>query len=88
MEGWEKRWHDKATEPYTILHIEQRWPDSQWPKDREWWFVFYRAYSKRSYIMVRARDELGAYMEGLKRIEINKRKTDQLNKRKKGANHG
>lgn len=80
---WERAWRDNATEPYTVLHIEQRWPDSNWPQDREWWSVYYRAYSKRSRVMVRAKDELGAYMRALNRIGANKRKADQLNERKK-----
>ena len=86
MQDWERAWHDKTTEPYTVLHIEQKWPDSPWDMDREWWAVYYRCYSKRSFTMVRARDGLGAYMEALKRLKTNKRKTDQLHKKNQGAN--
>jgi len=87
MEDWEKRCRDKTAEPYTPLHIEQRWPHSQWHKDREWWLVHYRAYSNRSYVIVQAQDELEAYMLALNRIKANKRKADRLHeKNQEGAN--
>jgi hypothetical protein len=87
MQDWERRWRDKATEPYTVLHIERKWPDSKWWPDLQWWAVYYRAYSKRSYAMVQGHDELAAYMQALERLVANKRKTDQLHKKnQEGAN--
>lgn len=87
MEEWEQRWRDKATEPYTVVHIEPRYPNIPRAYAREWWSVYYRCYSKRSYIEVQAQDELGAYMEALKHLKVNKRKTDQLHKKnQQGAN--
>lgn len=87
MEDWERRWRDKATEPYTVVHIGPRWPYIREAGEYEWWDVYYRAYSKRSHAIVWAKDELGAYMEAIKRLKTNKRKTDQLNeKNHQGAN--
>jgi hypothetical protein len=79
MEDWKRRWFDKTTEPYTVVHVEKggRWAGSTY------WDVYYRAYSKRSMVTVKAADELGAYMAALKRIKTNKRKTDQLNEKSK-----
>jgi hypothetical protein len=82
MEDWERAWHDKTTEPYTVLHIEKRFPNTINGWSADIWAVYYRSYAKRSSVVVEAKDELGAYMKALKHIKINKHKTDQLNKKK------
>jgi hypothetical protein len=86
MEDWVRAWRDKTTEPYTVLHIEQRSPNAVARWGRELWTVYYRSYAKRSSVVVEAKDELGAYMKALKRIKTNKHKTDQLNKKKEQTN--
>lgn len=82
-EEWKRLWYDKTTEPYTILHVERVYIDPTWGAATRWHKVYYRSYNKRSRVVVEARDELDAYIGGLKRIKSNKRKTDQLNARKK-----
>lgn len=87
MEDWERQWHNRTTEPYTVIHIELVWPNSVFEPHSRWWRVYYRSYSSRSYTSVAAHDELGAYMAALKRLASSKRKTDRLHeKNQEGAN--
>lgn len=83
MEDWERRWWDKTTEPYTVLHVEPRWPGISKAEFSHWYMVYYRSYRNRSCAAVYAKDHLDAYMQGLKRVAENKKKTDRMHEKKK-----
>jgi hypothetical protein len=71
-DDWKRLWWDKTTEPYTVLRVQKRWEEADWYK------VYYRNYTKRTYCMIHAKDELGAYVQALPKLDMLKRRSDKV----------
>lgn len=84
MQDWERRWHDKTTEPYVVLHIERKYASGR--LGFVWWVAYYRAYQKRSYCVVWAKDELDAFIKATSQMNEARAKSDRaIAAKNKGA---
>jgi hypothetical protein len=76
VEDWERLWRNPKTPPYEVIRVDASYPLPTGSSEAAY-YVYYRTYTKTTYIFVTATDELGAFMAGTTLMKKLRAKADK-----------